>query len=100
MGTHSQHSFGSTLATLLRSAAGLAHAWRQRRELTRLIDLDDRMLADIGLTRQDLTAALAEPLLVDASESLAAVARRSSWEARVSAMAAGQRQARETSRAA
>ncbi len=93
MGTRSQMSFRSTLVSLLRRAAALGHAWKQRRELTRLVDLDDRMLADIGLTRHDLTQALSEPLLIDASENLAAMARRSSREARV---AAEQRHARES----
>lgn len=75
MGTRSQ-TFRSTFVVLLQRTVGLPRAWRVRRELTRLVDLDDRMLADIGLTRHDVVLALAEPLSVDASESLAAMVRR------------------------
>jgi len=39
----------------------LWHAWRQRRELRRLSELDDRMLRDIGLSRGDVERALARP---------------------------------------
>jgi uncharacterized protein YjiS (DUF1127 family) len=41
-----------------------------RRELGRLADLDDRMLADIGLTRSDLHAARFAPLWQDPTSSL------------------------------
>jgi uncharacterized protein YjiS (DUF1127 family) len=33
-------------------ATGLSRMWRKRRERRRLLQLDDRMLADIGLTRE------------------------------------------------
>jgi uncharacterized protein YjiS (DUF1127 family) len=33
-------------------APGLSRMWRKRRERRRLLQLDDRMLADIGLTRE------------------------------------------------
>src|SRR6516162_6438787 len=55
------------LSTRIRKAtAALAQATLQtifaRRELARLADLDDRMLADIGLTRSDLLVAGSAPL--------------------------------------
>ena len=91
MGTRDHVSLPSTLMGVLRHAVSLVGAWSQRRELARLTDLDDRMLADIGVTRQDLTLALAEPLAVDASVSLAAMARRSHRRAQLAAVAAEQR---------
>jgi uncharacterized protein YjiS (DUF1127 family) len=39
----------------------LAAFWRHRRDIELLASLDDRMLADIGLTRSDLHEAIAEP---------------------------------------
>jgi uncharacterized protein YjiS (DUF1127 family) len=49
-----------------KATAALAQATWQiifaRRELARLADLDDRMLADIGLTRSDLLVAGSAPL--------------------------------------
>ena len=47
---------------ILRFAADLAKALRDRREVRRLIELDDRALHDIGLTRTDVEGALSSPL--------------------------------------
>jgi uncharacterized protein YjiS (DUF1127 family) len=44
---------------------------RNRRDSMQLAALDDRMLADIGLTRSDLRDAYAEPLWRDPSDVLA-----------------------------
>jgi len=47
------------------TAAPARSTWQiifSRRELARLTDLDDRMLADIGLTRSDLIVAGSAPL--------------------------------------
>jgi uncharacterized protein YjiS (DUF1127 family) len=44
---------------------------RNRHEAMRLADLDDRMLADIGLNRSDLRDAYAEPPWRDPSDVLA-----------------------------
>lgn len=48
----------------------LARAWfkelRNRRELNNLLQKDDRILRDVGLTRADIESALAKPLSVDA----------------------------------
>jgi uncharacterized protein YjiS (DUF1127 family) len=43
----------------------IATAIGHRRELTRVADRDDRMLADIGLSRSDLCDARSEPFWVD-----------------------------------
>ena len=54
------------LSTCIRKATAVVQATSQtifaRRELARLADLDDRMLADIGLTRSDLLVADSAPL--------------------------------------
>jgi uncharacterized protein YjiS (DUF1127 family) len=43
----------------------LAANWSKRRRLHRLEDLDDRMLDDIGVTRDEVTTALRLPLSLD-----------------------------------
>lgn len=43
----------------------IASNWLRRRRLYRLEELDDRMLDDIGLTRDELTTALRLPLVID-----------------------------------
>jgi uncharacterized protein YjiS (DUF1127 family) len=57
----------------------IADRVKNRRDIFRLADLDDRMLADIGLNRSDLRDAYAGPLWRDPSELLArrVVERRS-----------------------
>src|ERR1041384_1303015 len=56
----------------------LADRMKNRRDAFRLADLDDRMLADIGINRSDLRDAYAAPVWRDPSELLArrAVERR------------------------
>ena len=44
--------------------------WRHRHDIELLASLDDRMLADIGLTRSDLHEAIAEPRWRDPSALL------------------------------
>ena len=50
-----------TVAALTRGAWQFVVAVKHRRELRSLIDLDDHLLADIGLTRSDPHAALSAP---------------------------------------
>jgi uncharacterized protein YjiS (DUF1127 family) len=50
---------------LAHSVWGMATAIKHRRELAQLADRDDRMLADIGLTRGDLYEASSEPFWID-----------------------------------
>ena len=81
-------SAATPLARVLLAAGGrVAHrlkkilrALRNRRYAGQLAGLDDRMLADIGLTRSDLRDAYAEPLWHDPTDVLArrACERRSS----------------------
>ena len=58
-------------------------AIKHRRELAHLADLDDRMLADIGLTRTDLRDACSEPLWRDPTSMLTRSRRRAAIAARV-----------------
>src|SRR5437870_57704 len=71
---------GHAAAALLRDARQFVVAIKHRRELRRLIEHDDRMLADIGLTRGDLHDASSQPLWRDPTSMLArcAVERRAS----------------------
>ena len=46
-------------------------AIKHRRELAHLADFDERMLADIGVTRTDLREAYSEPLWRDPTSMLA-----------------------------
>ncbi len=50
--------------------------WRSRRRLARLRDLDDHLLADIGVRREEVDRALALPLTVNSGEALQRKARR------------------------
>jgi uncharacterized protein YjiS (DUF1127 family) len=63
--------FGHTVAALLLRAGQLIVAMKHRRRLPNLSGLDDRMLADIGLTRRDLPDAYSEPLWRDPTMMLA-----------------------------
>ena len=49
----------------------LAAAFRHRHDATVLMRFDDRMLADIGLTRRDVREAFSEPVWRDPTELLA-----------------------------
>ena len=54
---------------------GVIRVFRHRRDARMLLGVDDRMLADIGLTRSDLRDAYAEPLWHDPTDVLARRAR-------------------------
>lgn len=58
------------------TAQAVLRAWTHRREVAKLAECDDRMLKDIGLTRSEVTGALAGDWLRDPSLTLAE--RRSS----------------------
>jgi uncharacterized protein YjiS (DUF1127 family) len=73
---------GLTPAPLGQTAAGLRQRAVQeigrilqvvanRRAVRRMTMLDDRLLADIGLSRTDVASALAQPVWVDPSRNLA-----------------------------
>lgn len=65
----------------------LAIAFRHRYDAAVLMRFDDRMLADIGLTRRDVREAFDEPIWCDPTELLV---RRAAWRrpARVKVRAA------------
>jgi uncharacterized protein YjiS (DUF1127 family) len=55
----------------VRAGRRLVGIWRHRNDAATLAAFDDRMLADIGLTRGDLNDALGEPLWRDPTSVLA-----------------------------
>lgn len=61
----------AVVAVVGRVATRIAAAWQARRVARQLCDLDDYMLRDMGITRLDLMAALAGPVLADPTEALA-----------------------------
>lgn len=68
----------AALESFVRSLANLAKALRHRKQIKHLAEFDDRMLRDIGLTRSDVSSALAEPLLRNPSWVLIRSAERHS----------------------
>jgi uncharacterized protein YjiS (DUF1127 family) len=58
------------LATLGSRVRKLPTTFAHRGELQRLAECDDHVLADVGVTRDDLTAALSAPFWRDPSEQL------------------------------
>ena len=64
-------AFAALAAVMARAGRRLADAWRHRNDAATLAAFDDRMLADIGLTRTDLNDALGEPLWRDPTSVLA-----------------------------
>ena len=68
------------VGTVALRIAHFARAYRNRRDFDTLASFDDRMLADIGLTRGDIRDAIAEPLWRDPSYVLATrVRERRTW---------------------
>jgi len=51
--------------TVIRGVDRLVRAFRHRQDATMLAGFDERMLADIGLTRSDVRDAFSEPLWRD-----------------------------------
>lgn len=62
---------GAALGPFLACVRTISRALKNRREAGMLAGMDDRMLADIGLTRSDLRDAYAEPLWRDPTDILA-----------------------------
>lgn len=57
---------------MLNALNSMIRAWlkelRNRRELNQLLQKDDRLLRDVGLTRADVEAALSKPISMDARD--------------------------------
>jgi uncharacterized protein YjiS (DUF1127 family) len=58
-------------SSLIRRLAQVGRALKNRRAVASLAGFDDRMLADIGITRSDLRDAYSEPLWHDPTDVLA-----------------------------
>ena len=61
----------SIVSVIVAGLQRLSRALKHRRDASLLAGMDDRMLADIGLTRSDLHDAYAEPLWRDPTDLLA-----------------------------
>jgi len=70
-GRTSPSVFASAVAVVLTGLKAISRALKNRRDAGILATMDDRMLADIGLTRSDLRDAYAEPLWRDPTDVLA-----------------------------
>jgi uncharacterized protein YjiS (DUF1127 family) len=68
--TRSSHAPAGLIAELLHDVGAAIHSWNSRRKLARLSELDDRLLADVGVTRDDVDWALQLPFSVDPSLEL------------------------------
>ncbi len=79
------------LVQFTRQLAALVKAFKDRREVMNLAEFDDRMLADIGLTRDDVRSALEEPMHLSPSWVLV---RRADRRARFERAAAPARKTR------
>ncbi|MER2605681.1 MAG: DUF1127 domain-containing protein [Siculibacillus sp.] len=65
--------FAPVAGVVANASTAVVKAWtlyRNRRAVRELLAFDDRMLADIGLMRGDVTAALSGPATVDPSTRL------------------------------
>lgn len=69
---------GHPLVELSNKLTARLAARRQRRALATLNELDDHLLRDAGLTRQDVSQVLSQPLSVDATTELHRIAYLSS----------------------
>lgn len=68
-------ALSEALGRVRRAAARILRSLRHRREVRELLKFDDRMLADIGISRLDLHRALDTPPLDDPSRLLADIQR-------------------------
>lgn len=59
-----------------RLLSSVAHHWKSRSDMARLRELDDHQLADIGITREDLSWALTRPFSHDPTHALEECALR------------------------
>jgi len=66
----SAHPPASFVAAVVRICRQVTKGWRHRHDVALLAAMDDRMLADIGLTRGDLNSALSQSLWRDPTRVL------------------------------
>jgi uncharacterized protein YjiS (DUF1127 family) len=59
-------AFGWSWKILFARLAGIALWWKRRSEYRELLELDDRLLADIGLSKTDVEEVRRSPLYLDA----------------------------------
>jgi uncharacterized protein YjiS (DUF1127 family) len=64
-------SIGQALAAAVLGVRQAVGAIKHRRQLADLVDCEDHRLSDVGITRDDLDAALSEPLWRDPTAVLA-----------------------------
>lgn len=57
-------------ARLLKGIVVFARSTRNRYDVLQMLEMDDHMLRDIGLTRTDVTSALSSPVMMDPSTRL------------------------------
>jgi len=72
------------LTSFLHLVQGALHTWNSRRKLATLSDMDDHLLFDIGLNRDDVRVALDLPFMQDPGVELqrrAARNRSRGWRA-------------------
>jgi uncharacterized protein YjiS (DUF1127 family) len=67
---------GQTFTAVLRGIRQVITAIKHRRQLADLADAEDHRLRDMGITQDDLHAALSEPLWRDPTAALACRARK------------------------
>ena len=72
---YSEAGFAFVVTAIVAGLRSIGRAFKNRRDAGKLAALDDRMLADIGITRSDLRDAYAEPLWRDPTDILAGRAR-------------------------
>jgi len=58
------------LYAILRKTHEALEAWKRRRQIATLVDFDDHMLSDIGLSRRDVQEALELPFSHDPGREL------------------------------
>lgn len=71
-----RHGMSRWLTVLVREVCDLAHCAHRRLRLWRMQRLDDHMLDDVGITRDELEWAIRLPLRVNAALALHERARR------------------------
>ena len=72
---HQAARSASPAASIVNAVANFLRAWKNRREFYRLGEMSDTELADIGLTRSDLTVAVDLPYGSDPTVHLGVLAQ-------------------------